>query len=173
MYNPKWIIFSTRFQSVCWRQRAKNKCSEDICMMCGQYLLGPLSLLADYSKCEVCICGWNHFPLFLPTNIFSTVNEKYDSWYCPPNFIVSLPLLFNAPSETTWERPSSVPGTPKSSIRHKNSLPAGTTILSHCVTSTSTSHFGSLGLWILLKFHDSTKRQLMHTKHIHTNTSCD
>ncbi|MED6251540.1 Growth arrest-specific protein 7, partial [Ataeniobius toweri] len=29
-----------------------------------------------------------------------------------------------ANNETTWERPSSVPGTPKSSIRHKNSLPA-------------------------------------------------
>ncbi|XP_023268361.1 growth arrest-specific protein 7-like, partial [Seriola lalandi dorsalis] len=27
-------------------------------------------------------------------------------------------------NETTWERPSSVPGTPKASIRHKNSLPA-------------------------------------------------
>ncbi|XP_034050026.1 LOW QUALITY PROTEIN: growth arrest-specific protein 7-like [Thalassophryne amazonica] len=27
-------------------------------------------------------------------------------------------------NETTWERPSSVPGTPKSSFRHKNSLPA-------------------------------------------------
>ncbi|KAI4886692.1 hypothetical protein NFI96_021383 [Prochilodus magdalenae] len=26
--------------------------------------------------------------------------------------------------ETTWERPSSVPGTPKTSLRHKNSLPA-------------------------------------------------
>uniref|UniRef100_A0A8D3BVK8 Growth arrest specific 7 n=1 Tax=Scophthalmus maximus TaxID=52904 RepID=A0A8D3BVK8_SCOMX len=33
-------------------------------------------------------------------------------------------------NETTWERPSSVPGTPKASIRHKNSLPAGTTALS-------------------------------------------
>ncbi|MEQ2260780.1 hypothetical protein XENORESO_001369 [Xenotaenia resolanae] len=29
-----------------------------------------------------------------------------------------------ANNETTWERPSSVPGTPKSSVRHKNSLPA-------------------------------------------------
>uniref|UniRef100_A0AAR2M0U0 Growth arrest specific 7 n=1 Tax=Pygocentrus nattereri TaxID=42514 RepID=A0AAR2M0U0_PYGNA len=28
-------------------------------------------------------------------------------------------------NETTWERPSSVPGTPKTSLRHKNSLPAG------------------------------------------------
>ncbi|XP_055360603.1 growth arrest-specific protein 7-like [Betta splendens] len=27
-------------------------------------------------------------------------------------------------NETTWERPSSVPGTPKTSVRHKNSLPA-------------------------------------------------
>uniref|UniRef100_A0A4W4ET26 Growth arrest specific 7 n=1 Tax=Electrophorus electricus TaxID=8005 RepID=A0A4W4ET26_ELEEL len=27
-------------------------------------------------------------------------------------------------NETTWERPSSVPGTPKASLRHKNSLPA-------------------------------------------------
>eukprot|EP00064_Thunnus_orientalis_P007287 superscaffoldBa00000797_g7307 len=27
-------------------------------------------------------------------------------------------------NETTWERPSSVPGTPKTSLRHKNSLPA-------------------------------------------------
>ncbi|CAL8380733.1 growth arrest-specific protein 7 [Gadus morhua] len=27
-------------------------------------------------------------------------------------------------NETTWERPSSAPGTPKSSMRHKNSLPA-------------------------------------------------
>uniref|UniRef100_A0A7N8X2D7 Growth arrest-specific protein 7-like n=1 Tax=Mastacembelus armatus TaxID=205130 RepID=A0A7N8X2D7_9TELE len=31
-------------------------------------------------------------------------------------------------NETTWERPSSVPGTPKTSIRHKNSLPI------NCVT---------------------------------------
>uniref|UniRef100_A0A673ALE8 Growth arrest-specific protein 7-like n=1 Tax=Sphaeramia orbicularis TaxID=375764 RepID=A0A673ALE8_9TELE len=30
-------------------------------------------------------------------------------------------------NETTWERPSSAPGTPKTSLRHKNSLPAGTT----------------------------------------------
>uniref|UniRef100_A0A3B4AF09 WW domain-containing protein n=1 Tax=Periophthalmus magnuspinnatus TaxID=409849 RepID=A0A3B4AF09_9GOBI len=29
-------------------------------------------------------------------------------------------------NETTWERPSSVPGTPKTPLRHKNSLPAGT-----------------------------------------------
>uniref|UniRef100_A0AAQ5ZVM7 Growth arrest specific 7 n=1 Tax=Amphiprion ocellaris TaxID=80972 RepID=A0AAQ5ZVM7_AMPOC len=29
-------------------------------------------------------------------------------------------------NETTWERPSSAPGTPKNSFRHKNSLPAGT-----------------------------------------------
>uniref|UniRef100_A0A8C6PTE5 Growth arrest specific 7 n=1 Tax=Nothobranchius furzeri TaxID=105023 RepID=A0A8C6PTE5_NOTFU len=28
-------------------------------------------------------------------------------------------------NETTWERPSSTPGTPKNSFRHKNSLPAG------------------------------------------------
>uniref|UniRef100_A0A8C4ERJ3 Growth arrest specific 7 n=1 Tax=Dicentrarchus labrax TaxID=13489 RepID=A0A8C4ERJ3_DICLA len=31
-------------------------------------------------------------------------------------------------NETTWERPSSTPGTPKMSLRHKNSLPAGTAI---------------------------------------------
>uniref|UniRef100_A0AAQ5XAV7 Growth arrest specific 7 n=1 Tax=Amphiprion ocellaris TaxID=80972 RepID=A0AAQ5XAV7_AMPOC len=32
-------------------------------------------------------------------------------------------------NETTWERPSSAPGTPKNSFRHKNSLPAGTAYL--------------------------------------------
>lgn len=39
----------------------------------------------------------------------------------------SLPLL-NL-SETTWERPSSTPGTPRMVPRHKNSLPTGTTNL--------------------------------------------
>uniref|UniRef100_A0A3Q3ENY7 Growth arrest specific 7 n=1 Tax=Kryptolebias marmoratus TaxID=37003 RepID=A0A3Q3ENY7_KRYMA len=31
-------------------------------------------------------------------------------------------------NETTWERPSSTPGTPKNSFRHKNSLPAGASL---------------------------------------------
>uniref|UniRef100_A0A8C9T4X4 Growth arrest specific 7 n=1 Tax=Scleropages formosus TaxID=113540 RepID=A0A8C9T4X4_SCLFO len=30
-----------------------------------------------------------------------------------------------ASNETTWERPSSAPGTPKGSLKHKNSIPAG------------------------------------------------
>uniref|UniRef100_A0A8C2ZSW1 Growth arrest specific 7 n=1 Tax=Cyclopterus lumpus TaxID=8103 RepID=A0A8C2ZSW1_CYCLU len=33
-------------------------------------------------------------------------------------------------NETTWERPSSAPGTPRTSLRHKNSLPTGSTNLS-------------------------------------------
>ncbi|KAG7281334.1 hypothetical protein CRUP_023485 [Coryphaenoides rupestris] len=41
-----------------------------------------------------------------------------------------------ASNETTWERPSSVPGTPKSSMRHKNSLPAGAKQRCQCVPVT-------------------------------------
>uniref|UniRef100_A0A673YUK0 Growth arrest specific 7 n=1 Tax=Salmo trutta TaxID=8032 RepID=A0A673YUK0_SALTR len=35
-----------------------------------------------------------------------------------------------ASNETTWERPSSVPGTPKTPLKHKNSLPTGTDAIS-------------------------------------------
>uniref|UniRef100_A0A8C7NV48 Growth arrest specific 7 n=1 Tax=Oncorhynchus mykiss TaxID=8022 RepID=A0A8C7NV48_ONCMY len=48
--------------------------------------------------------------------------------------------------ETTWERPSSVPGTPKTPLKHKNSLPTGTLILSLTLSLTlslSFSHFSS------------------------------
>ncbi|TNN50626.1 Growth arrest-specific protein 7 [Liparis tanakae] len=33
------------------------------------------------------------------------------------------PSVLYPPSETTWERPSSAPGTPRTSLRHKTSLP--------------------------------------------------
>uniref|UniRef100_A0A8C5FRV3 Growth arrest specific 7 n=1 Tax=Gadus morhua TaxID=8049 RepID=A0A8C5FRV3_GADMO len=48
-------------------------------------------------------------------------------------------------NETTWERPSSAPGTPKSSMRHKNSLPAGT-----CVGMMSESEDAVPNEWLLL-----------------------
>uniref|UniRef100_A0A8C8EWP3 Growth arrest specific 7 n=1 Tax=Oncorhynchus tshawytscha TaxID=74940 RepID=A0A8C8EWP3_ONCTS len=35
-----------------------------------------------------------------------------------------------ASNETTWERPSSVPGTPNTPLKHKNSLPTGTDAIS-------------------------------------------
>uniref|UniRef100_A0A8C7KZ42 Growth arrest specific 7 n=1 Tax=Oncorhynchus kisutch TaxID=8019 RepID=A0A8C7KZ42_ONCKI len=52
--------------------------------------------------------------------------------------------------ETTWERPSSVPGTPNTPLKHKNSLPTGTDAISLILSLTlsltpshSFSHFSS------------------------------
>lgn len=57
--------------------------------------------------------------------------------------LTSLFLFPTTPSETTWERPSSTPGTPKMSNRHKNSLPAGKL----SITSTCSGFGVGVGRW--------------------------
>lgn len=68
------------------------------------------------------------------------------------------------PPETTWERPSSTPGTPRMSPHHKSSLPAGTT----------KSHFRPnlklkwlRGLWTHPGSHGWAKQPLRHSEHTH------
>lgn len=59
--------------------------------------------------------------------------------------LTSLFLFPTTPSETTWERPSSTPGTPKMSNRHKNSLPAGKHSLSLQLVQVLVSGWGGSG----------------------------
>uniref|UniRef100_A0AAY4BP13 Growth arrest specific 7 n=1 Tax=Denticeps clupeoides TaxID=299321 RepID=A0AAY4BP13_9TELE len=44
-------------------------------------------------------------------------------------------------NETTWDRPCSAPGTPRTSLRHKNSLPSGKATQSSCTACTPCPHF--------------------------------
>lgn len=83
---------------------------------------------------------------------------------------MSMFFSFSSQTETTWERPSSTPGTPKMSQRHKNCLPAGTAALSlfpsKFSVTTASLRISSMGLGIHQKFHSGTKQSFMHTKHI-------
>uniref|UniRef100_A0A3Q3KDK7 Growth arrest specific 7 n=1 Tax=Monopterus albus TaxID=43700 RepID=A0A3Q3KDK7_MONAL len=81
-----------------------------------------------------------------PPGSFSTIDTLPPHWRCYMSPQGRRYYVNTTNNETTWERPSSVPGTPKTSIRHKNSLPAGTANLSlspyELSVSSTSSSFG-------------------------------
>uniref|UniRef100_A0A671VC33 Growth arrest specific 7 n=1 Tax=Sparus aurata TaxID=8175 RepID=A0A671VC33_SPAAU len=73
---------------------------------------------------------------FVVANVFiafSVLTEDSipESWRCYMSPQGRRYYVNTTNNETTWERPSSTPGTPKMSLRHKNSLPCCCTVQGH------------------------------------------